>query len=231
MFDVEQRNYLMPWYSLIELFSQTRLSFLPDALPALAGIARHVEYRLHFQYVAGVWLEDLPRGLLWRARTKSSLTRPSGEIAPSWSCVSLVGPVSYSFVRTISLLSPRDAPQFDDVGRGSQIDQFGEAYYHFYLSAMTFQISSGVSLGHLEFFFDLVEDEKSFLEGSKKYFCVVIARHYFDITAKGSRYIGLLVKVMKTEIDLVVTSRVGIFVGPSIDHPTDEWVRKSISIV
>ena len=90
-FDVAQRNYLMPWYSLIELFSQTRLAIATDALPALAGIARHVEDTLHFLYVSGVWREDLARGLLWKGRTKSSLTRPREQTAPSclacWSCI------------------------------------------------------------------------------------------------------------------------------------------------
>jgi ankyrin repeat protein len=227
---VAQRNYLMPWYSLIELFSQTRLTYPSDALLALTYVARHIMGTLRFLCVAGVWREDLPRGLLWKARTRSSLERPGIQIAPSWSCVSLIGPVSYSFARSISSLSLRDAPRFDGGGRVSKVDEF-EDFDDLLLSAMTFQISSGDPLDHIECFFDLVEEEKAFLEGSKKYSCVVIARHCLDITNKGSRYIGLLVKQGEAHTDLLKTARVGIFVGPSLDHPIDKWVRKQISII
>ena len=95
---------------------------------------------------------------------------------------------------------------------------------------MTLQLSSGDPLDHLEWFFDLVEDEKAFLEGSKKYFCVIIARHCLDMTDKSSRYIGLLVKEIGAQIGLVGTTGVGIFVGPSLDNPLDKWVRTPIRI-
>jgi hypothetical protein len=98
------------------------------------------------------------------------------------------------------------------------------------LSAMTRPLSRADPLDYLEYFFDLLEYDKAFLEGSKEYTCVIIAQHYLDITDKGSRFIGLLVGEGTVQVDPLASARVGLFVGPRLDRPLDEWVRRDIKI-
>ncbi|KAF4624234.1 hypothetical protein G7Y89_g13939 [Cudoniella acicularis] len=237
-FDIAQQNYLMPWYSLIELFSQTTLTYTPDRLIALSGIAHCVQDELGIQYAAGIWREDLVRGLLWRYQTKDSLKPPGLYIAPSWSWAALVGPLSYSFARSVYSLSTgnssyKDAAlQIIDISLNIRSeDMFGEIWGDYInLSAMTRSLSDADPLDHLECFFDLLEYEKAFLEGSKEYNCVIIAQHYLGITDKGSRWIGLLVEEGTTESDPLELTRVGLFVGPTLDRPLDKWVRREIKI-
>lgn len=72
-----------------------------DILPALSGIAAHFQKSLclqHDDYVAGLWREDLRRGVVWMMRgdklrfppTLSALLQTLGSgdyLAPSWSWV------------------------------------------------------------------------------------------------------------------------------------------------
>jgi hypothetical protein len=95
---------------------------------------------------------------------------------------------------------------------------------------MTRPLSFADPLDYLECFFDLLEYEKAFLEGSKEYSCVIIGRHYLDITEKGSGWIGLLVEEGAVQDDLLVSTRVGLFVRPTLNRSLDKWVRKQIRI-
>jgi hypothetical protein len=243
-FDIAKRNYLMPWYSLIELFSQTRLTVISDRLPALSGIAHYVKDELDIQYAAGIWRQDFVRGLLWRGQTKVSLKLPPSQyedktyIAPSWSWAALIGRLSYSFAMSVCSLSTRNSPQKDAAPQIIDIsvtpasaDPFGPVLGGYIsLSAMTRPLSRADPLDYLEYFFDLLEYDKAFLEGSKEYTCVIIAQHYLDITDKGSRFIGLLVGEGTVQVDPLASARVGLFVGPRLDRPLDEWVRRDIKI-
>jgi hypothetical protein len=237
-FDIARRNYLMPWYSLVELFSQTKLVFISDRLPALAGIAHYVQDELHIQYAAGIWHQDLIRGLLWKGQTKVSLKLPGEYIAPSWSWAALTGPVSYSFSMSVCSLSTRhnlqkDAtPHIIDIsvmlGGPDSLGHVRSGYIS--LSAMTRPLSCGDPLDRLECFFDLLDYEKAFLEGSKEYSCVIMAQHYLGITEKGSRWIGLLVEEGAVHDDPLASARVGLFVGPTLNRSLDKWVRRQIKI-
>jgi len=237
-FDIAQRNYLMPWYSLIELFSRTRLTQISDRLPAIAGIARYVQDEFHIHYAAGIWHQDLVRGLLWKGQTKFSLKLPGQYIAPSWSWAALTGPISYSFARSVRSLSTRNNSQEDATPRDIKIsdnsgllDQYRQDHESYIiLSAMTRPLSSGNHLGNFECFFDLLEYERAFLEGSKEYSCVIMAQHYLGITETGSRWIGLLVEEGAVQADPLAWTRVGLFVGPTLDRPLDKWVRRRIII-
>ncbi|KAK8029318.1 hypothetical protein PG991_006374 [Apiospora marii] len=53
------------WYALIQGYSDRELKYVKDTLPAVQGIATILESSLATRYVKGLWLADLPRGLLW----------------------------------------------------------------------------------------------------------------------------------------------------------------------
>lgn len=53
-------------YSLVQKYTQCELTFESDTLPAISGIARAFNERLNDKYLAGIWLQDMIGGLLWR---------------------------------------------------------------------------------------------------------------------------------------------------------------------
>jgi hypothetical protein len=61
---------LAGWLWLLESFFVRSLTYPSDALPALSGLASSI-YRLYkFTYLAGIWLEDMQRQLLWHKNTR-----------------------------------------------------------------------------------------------------------------------------------------------------------------
>ncbi|KAK8050945.1 heterokaryon incompatibility protein-domain-containing protein [Apiospora rasikravindrae] len=100
---------LTAWYTLIEGYSDRELSFVQDTLPAVQGIATVLGSSLGTPYVKGLWLTDLPRGLLWYVAindernildSTSALQDEARDISalnvPSWSWAS-VGKVRIRF--------------------------------------------------------------------------------------------------------------------------------------
>ncbi|KAH6714385.1 hypothetical protein BKA61DRAFT_605165 [Leptodontidium sp. MPI-SDFR-AT-0119] len=80
------------WRSVVEFYSNHKLTFKADRLPALAGIAVAMQNIRHGTYLAGLWSDSLVLDLLWR---------PSSDIgtrlsrSPSWSWATIDGPVEY----------------------------------------------------------------------------------------------------------------------------------------
>lgn len=83
------------WYGMIQVYTQRDLTKDEDKLPALSGIAHAYSQRHLSNYVAGLWLGDIARGLLWFRRTSESLQPPSSYRAPSWSWASVEGSVDF----------------------------------------------------------------------------------------------------------------------------------------
>jgi hypothetical protein len=85
------------WYDIIgNVYSSRQFTNESDRLPALIGFAKEWEKMIkkvgkNDQYVAGLWKEDIWRGLLWRSQSKRS--RPMEYASPSWSWASIIGEV------------------------------------------------------------------------------------------------------------------------------------------
>jgi hypothetical protein len=71
------------WYNGLDRFRRRKITYLQDRLPAIAGVAKIVQQRTHYNYKAGLWLEEIHRGLLWISTVLGQ--RPSTTRAPSWS--------------------------------------------------------------------------------------------------------------------------------------------------
>ncbi|RDL35182.1 uncharacterized protein BP5553_07113 [Venustampulla echinocandica] len=85
------------WYDLVEDYTQRRFENISDRLVAISGIARiYGDMIRNPTYVAGLWKEDLIRGLLWHVEgTMLIPKRPTDDIPtfhkafPSWSWTSV----------------------------------------------------------------------------------------------------------------------------------------------
>ncbi|KAI1206340.1 HET-domain-containing protein [Annulohypoxylon truncatum] len=110
------------WYQLLQEYTTRRFTVATDKLPALAGAAGlfvkangNEGAGLGATYVAGLWKEDLARGLLWCAHYDhmpgrkvwgisstdriSALARPTERRAPSWSWAALDGHLDFWALR------------------------------------------------------------------------------------------------------------------------------------
>ncbi|KAK2029232.1 HET-domain-containing protein, partial [Colletotrichum zoysiae] len=92
------------WFRLVEEYTTRKLTVSTDKLPALAGVAALVKsFGLRDgngspTYVAGLWREDIARGLIWGAKYDHPDGRKAPRIdgrprAPSWSWASVDGEV------------------------------------------------------------------------------------------------------------------------------------------
>ncbi|KAF2708994.1 HET-domain-containing protein [Pleomassaria siparia CBS 279.74] len=90
-----QRESLLRWLHIVEMYSSREISLPSDKLPALAGIAKEVSILLGPSYYAGIWGDNnLVRQLSWYTYANESRpTAPKDYRAPTWSWASVQGPV------------------------------------------------------------------------------------------------------------------------------------------
>lgn len=106
---------LKRWYEFLQQFTMRELSNPHDIFAAIASIAELAQRVLGSRYLAGVWEDDIVRGLLWKPRNHVQLTfgpikRPSTARlaplpvirAPSWSWAAVEGPVLQNYNERIS---------------------------------------------------------------------------------------------------------------------------------
>lgn len=93
---------LEEYYALVAEYSNRTLSFPSDKFPALSGLARRLQPALKTEYLAGLWLGDIHRGLLWFPEV-SFAPHVVPARAPSWSWATTDERVLFEFV------DPRDA--------------------------------------------------------------------------------------------------------------------------
>ena len=88
------------WRSLMAYYSKRQITYESDRLPAISGMAHHMQSKGAGEYLAGMWKDDIWEGLLWLPRpvwpqiTNDNLTstyrkRTSTYQAPTWSWFSL----------------------------------------------------------------------------------------------------------------------------------------------
>lgn len=91
----DHSNPLFYWYLLVEDFTKRSLTKESDRLPAILGLAQDYQKNVHDIYVHGLWMRDLPFGILWHGGPSTRRTEESALRAPSWSWGSVNGPVHW----------------------------------------------------------------------------------------------------------------------------------------
>ncbi|KAH6664535.1 hypothetical protein B0J14DRAFT_247633 [Halenospora varia] len=84
---VSDQSFLHWWYSVSDSYINRKISFPRDQLPGIAGTSREFASRCSYQYICGLWREDLVHGLCWNgygARIKTA-----EYLGPSWSWISI----------------------------------------------------------------------------------------------------------------------------------------------
>ncbi|CAH0055824.1 unnamed protein product [Clonostachys solani] len=88
------QNLSFNWYDWIMSYTLRNLTRQPDRLPAVAGLASYAFSLSGMTYAAGLWKEDILRGLTWRRGNSGYAERAPGN-APTWSWASVTGPIHY----------------------------------------------------------------------------------------------------------------------------------------
>jgi Heterokaryon incompatibility protein (HET) len=86
------------WEKVVADYTSRKLSVPSDRLLAISGIAKVYGDQTKDQYLAGLWLSDLPFSLLWEISSPLQ-PRPPEYRAPSWSWASVDGHIGRSFDR------------------------------------------------------------------------------------------------------------------------------------
>ena len=83
----ERNDPLQIWYLIVRQFLSRSITYETDSLPAISGLAREVNRHTGYDYLAGLWRQDIHNGLLWSI--KGCAEYPDEYVGPSWSWVSL----------------------------------------------------------------------------------------------------------------------------------------------
>ncbi|KAH8745682.1 heterokaryon incompatibility protein-domain-containing protein, partial [Diaporthe sp. PMI_573] len=86
------------WSMCLSDYTSRSLTIETDRPVAIRGVVDQIKIVTKSEYIYGLWREDLNRGLLWErhASTGNCWTRApvvNGEQAPTWSWLSITGPV------------------------------------------------------------------------------------------------------------------------------------------
>jgi hypothetical protein len=86
---------LRHWYRLVSDYTERKLTYARDRLPAISGVARIISERFGWTYVAGLWTHDLEAALLWGVYEPDTplAINPTHYNGPSWSWASADRPL------------------------------------------------------------------------------------------------------------------------------------------
>lgn len=95
---IECQAHYVAWYVVVEMFSDKELTLASDKLPAISGLAQRFQRTFDTTFVAGLWYEDLHRGLLWsRYEPFGYRKRKRIPNTPSWSWISAYHRITHTF--------------------------------------------------------------------------------------------------------------------------------------
>ncbi|UQC82144.1 HET domain-containing protein [Colletotrichum lupini] len=90
------------WKDLIIEYTRRKLTVSNDKFSALSGLARTFSPALEDEYVAGLWKNDLVRGMLWNTVMQPS--KPKAWRAPSWSWASSDAEIAWDLRFSLPLI-------------------------------------------------------------------------------------------------------------------------------
>ncbi|OHE99873.1 hypothetical protein CORC01_04774, partial [Colletotrichum orchidophilum] len=82
---IDANVVLCEYYELVNAYSQRKLTYGSDKLPAFSGIAQRLHPVIGGDYLAGLWTSDFRRGLLWIPEGNFCRHEIENYRAPSWS--------------------------------------------------------------------------------------------------------------------------------------------------
>jgi hypothetical protein len=213
-----ERLYI--WCSLIiSRYSDAKITFPIDRLPAVSALAKHFADELCSPYLAGLWLEGLWYTLSWYRTERESTERPKNYIAPSWSWAAINAGVGWLILLPGTFTGKRveilDAV-VDHVG-----DAFGQVTHGWIRVTGPFvENVSPLTNGPKEFF-DAIHPDYPLEAPPKKVHGLLLA----ESSAYGSYFLLLVI----SSKDSNVYERYGM--GIIRYRTSEKWQEKTITII
>ncbi|RDL30188.1 uncharacterized protein BP5553_10466 [Venustampulla echinocandica] len=220
---------LNPWYGLVQEYSARVLVYRGDKFPAIESIARAFEAS-GGNYFAGLWKNDMHRGLLWNVTKLAKAERPE-YIAPSWSWASLDVPVNYEVMKGIRLpIDSRSSANIIDITvESSSFHSFGRVKSgHLILSGLAQEVNEDLKLSSSTYLFD-TRRGRDLWEAKASFTSVLIARWAHGLTNRGSQWVGLILSKLENQDNTYV--REGLLIGPMYEDKMLGWERRTLKIV
>lgn len=100
MSTAEEKHFktLQWWYDQVNNYIARQITFQKDRFPAMSGIASEFSNRTGYHYSAGIWKEDLLKGLTWKNSLQCAIDL---EHSPSWSWGVLRSPLEGTETSTL----------------------------------------------------------------------------------------------------------------------------------
>ncbi|KAK0616221.1 heterokaryon incompatibility protein-domain-containing protein [Immersiella caudata] len=100
----DQTALLADFRRLVGDFTKRSLTVDTDTLPAISGVAQALDSHIDGEYLAGVWSNDIPNGLLWLSTEGKDEVAARRKVeqcrgAPSWSWASSKCPMNFVCAR------------------------------------------------------------------------------------------------------------------------------------
>jgi hypothetical protein len=97
------------WFSLVKVYSHRHLTFATDRILAISGIAERYGRVFGDQYCAGLWRSTFAKALYWKSTHEGGKmhSRPQVWQGPSWSWISVNGPVEFPTSRSTDEHEPQ----------------------------------------------------------------------------------------------------------------------------
>lgn len=83
------------WKNIVQDYSNRSLTNPDDKLPALSGVVTYFQKSLLDEYIAGLWYAHILYEMSWTTVHPSKTVRPATWRAPSWSWMSIDGPIYF----------------------------------------------------------------------------------------------------------------------------------------
>jgi hypothetical protein len=115
------------WYIMVAEYTNRKLTFATDKLPALSGLASAVAEHDQGKYLAGIWWEDLAFGICWKK--VSLLSKYDEYIAPSWSWASVEGPIEFIDAHEVYFSQTRLTLMTPVIFHDSHVEPWGSNKY------------------------------------------------------------------------------------------------------
>jgi hypothetical protein len=98
---------LLRWYNILHEYGNRQLTKDKDKFPAISGIARETHRLTGLTYRAGLWEEDMHRGLLWSACGGAERSMRSSSPSWSWGSMRFDLPQIYRIGRLFDLMQSK----------------------------------------------------------------------------------------------------------------------------
>ncbi|RDL37209.1 uncharacterized protein BP5553_04642 [Venustampulla echinocandica] len=126
--DKDITSLLQIWYHSLRMFSRRALTYAPDKLPAIAGLATEFANLSGDTYLAGHWRSQLLRELMWSTYPNLKLFKPSQWRAPTWSWASVDNDLYWEWMPDLRDVRMRGVAEVLDVGTGLKYEGEDNVY-------------------------------------------------------------------------------------------------------